>query len=340
MQIRNGLAISSSEQPGGSSPEPAAVPFEAQWDPSRWASLLDRIDVRLCDVGLKFWGPPLWLEVTMTGPDSDQWPAVSSQQHSWNWQSSEACTTVTEMINGGAGDVALLEVAGRYTLENLVLNAVHEIGEWLRFDGERLFHSHAPVDPALKPSSDQGNGTVEIGFSYARSEAGERQADDLADSSTPQEPIAGLRASSADRFTYLPEVIITFTAYGPLIESATRTATPGAPSLAVEAVPAPLGVAWSQRTLQAVELDEEAGLRAAARDVHRALVAYEAQRICSALYVDSVTQWHLDGVSEADTAATSPKAASVLIEPGLRRSSNASASTTGLRISVAYNGDA
>lgn len=336
MQIRSGLASSSSTQPGTSCPEPAVSVLEIGWDPSRWAALLDRIDVRLGDVGLKFWGPPLWLEVTMTGPDSDLWPAVSSERHSWNWLSSEACTTVTELTNDGAGDAALLAAAGRYTLENLVLNAVHEIGEWLRFDGERLFHAHAPAGRA----SDQGNGAVDIAFSYSHTEPGAPPADDPAVCATPPDLAAGPRPSAAGRFTYLPGATITFTPYGPLIGSAARTAAPTTRSTAVEATAPPLALAWSQRTLQAVEIDEEAGLRTAARDVHRALVAYEAQRICNALHIDSVTRWRLDAVSDAGTGDTSAKAVGVVGDPGPGQSSKAGAPTTGLRISVAYHGSA
>ena len=343
MQTRNDVAIPSGKRAGGPPSEEAAAGLEDGWDPSRWATLLDRIDVRLGDVGLKYWGPPLWLEVTMTGPDSDLWPTVSSQEHSWNWQSSEACATVAEMADNGAGDVELLAVAGRYTLENLVLNAVHEIGEWLRFDGERLFHSHAPLGPSAGPTSDQGNGPVEISFSYATGpfatgEAGERRVGAAAEPSAPEEPLAGPQARGAGRFTYLPGVSITFTTDGPLVESATERVPSGAGSPDVDALALKLGVTWSQRTLQAVALGEETGLRASARDVHRALVAYETQRICGALYIDSQTKWHLDGVCEAD--AVSPKGPGLPAEPGLMGASNASAPTTGIRISVGYNGTA
>lgn len=316
----------------------AAAGLEDGWDPSRWATLLDRIDVRLGDVGLKYWGPPLWLEVTMTGPDSDLWPTVSSQEHSWNWQSSDACTKVAEMANSGAGDDELLALAGRYTLENLVLNAVHEIGEWLRLDGKRLFHSHAPLGPSAGPTSDQGNGPVEISFSYATGEARGQPGGNPAEPSTFEAPFAGPQARGAGRFTYLPGVSIAFTTDGPLVDNATGRVPSGAGSPGVDALALQPGVTWSQRTLQAVALGEETGLRASARDVHRALVAYETQRICGALYIDSRTQWHLDGVYEAD--AVSPKGPGLPAEPGLIGASNASAPTTGIRVSVAYNGTA
>ena len=48
-------------------------------DQARWVRILDRIEHRQPDVGLRFWGLPLWLEVTMTGPDSDRWPAIRDQ---------------------------------------------------------------------------------------------------------------------------------------------------------------------------------------------------------------------------------------------------------------------
>lgn len=39
------------------------------------------------------------------------------------------------IAEAGADDQVLLGAASRYGLENLLVNAVHEIGEWLRLDG-------------------------------------------------------------------------------------------------------------------------------------------------------------------------------------------------------------
>ncbi len=99
------------------------------WDERRWATIIDRIEFRQVGTGLRFWGPPLCLEVTMTGPDSDTWWAAAAgdtPDQSWNWQSDTACVEAMRLVAAGADDDTLLFAVGRYPLENLILNTVHE----------------------------------------------------------------------------------------------------------------------------------------------------------------------------------------------------------------------
>src|ERR1700728_1921692 len=96
------------------------------WDGERWAAILDRIEQRQVGIGLRFWGPPLWLEVTMTGPDSDQWSVAQAgglPDQPWNWESTAPCDEAGRLVAAGADDSSLLAVVSEYTLRNLVLNA-------------------------------------------------------------------------------------------------------------------------------------------------------------------------------------------------------------------------
>jgi hypothetical protein len=72
----------------------------------------------------------------MTGPYSDRWPANPGRNDSWNWQSTETCVEAERLLDQGTDDDQVVVAVDRYTIENLILNAVHEIGEWLRFDGQ------------------------------------------------------------------------------------------------------------------------------------------------------------------------------------------------------------
>ena len=87
----------------------------SDWPQARWARILDRVELRQADIGLKFWGPPLWLEVTMTGPDSDRWPAIPERSESWNWQSIGICFEAETLFDQGANDDQLVVAVGRYT---------------------------------------------------------------------------------------------------------------------------------------------------------------------------------------------------------------------------------
>ena len=67
---------------------------DGSWDQCRWERILDRMEFRQAGIGLRFWGPPVWLEVTMTGPDSDRWWAAAAGDvldQSWNWHSNTSC---------------------------------------------------------------------------------------------------------------------------------------------------------------------------------------------------------------------------------------------------------
>jgi hypothetical protein len=249
------------------------------WDGPRWVRILDRIEHRQPHIGLRFWGPPLWLEVLMTGPDSGSWPAVAGRDTSWDWQSSHPCAAVAEMVEDGADDDRLLAVVGRYTIENLILNAVHEIGEWLRFDGRRVFPAHLERRAPLG-DGDQGNGDVVVDVAFgpphgngcgdpidgAAATAGEPDLDRIA------------AVAPAARFTYLPGTTIAVGATGPVISSGSTRAE---------------GVSWQSSSADAgaAEDDDEVFARVA-RDVHAALVRHETERICEAFHIDGRRPWH------------------------------------------------
>lgn len=257
------------------------------WSAARWARVLDRIEHRCADVGLRFWAPPLWLEVTMTGPDSDRWPRTDGPGKEWNWQSSEPCLLATELGAAGASDEQVLAVVSRYALENLVLNAVHEIGEWFRLDGRRVFPSHPDParseDPRTVDDDLDGNGEVhlELGF------PGGWTSIPPAVPGAPEgitDRVGTIVAAS--RFSYLPGTFVSYTTGGPVVTG------PGGPGVAWHG-------AWSSEVLQragrAVETEppdpHDRIVGAVATDVHRALVHYEADRVCRAFHVDGRAVW-------------------------------------------------
>ena len=264
----------------------AAAAAATTWATVRWVRVLDRMEHRRVDVGLRFWGPPLWLEITMTGPDSDRWPLTDGPDQEWNWQSSEACLEAMELAAAGAGDDRLLAVVSRYAVENLILNAVHEIGEWLRLDGSRPFPAHssrAQSDDHLVNDDIDGNGSVHLDISFpplptsggpvvrgpSKAQSG---ALDRVDS-----------VVAASRFSYLPGTSISYGPAGPVVTG------PDGPAAAWHA-------AWSSDVVEgtgaAVASDPVDHLVGAiAADVHRALVYYEADRVCRAFHVDGHRVW-------------------------------------------------
>ena len=269
------------------------------WEDARWAALLDRIEHRQPEVGQKFWGPPLWLEVTMTGPDSDLWPAIGERAVAWDWQSSEPCHELADLEAAGATDDELLDVAGRYTIENLILNAVHEIGEWLRFDGRRLFPAHRSGMPT--DSDGQGNGGVRLRFAFGpaapAASAPEPQL-------VPQLIGRPREAAAASRFTYLPGTTISYEDAGPVIRrwhDGRATAT--------------WRSTWSPETIQAATAGRLDAAALVARDVHRAVVLHEADRICGALHIDGAQPWVITATADR------PASLSIVVEhdddPGL-----------------------
>jgi hypothetical protein len=250
----------------------APVPSE------RWRTILDRIEHRQLGVGLRFWGPPLWLEVTMEGPDSDRWPVVGDEAASWNWQSNECCDEADALAVAGADDDEILAVVARYTIENLILNAVHEIGEWLRLDGERVFPAHVGRGAEAVVSADQGNGSVTCTITFDDVVAGspppalERRTRGPADAVLPS------------RFTYLPGTTIAYGDDGPIVE---RWA-PDEDAVVRRSV-------WSPETMDAVRTESAGDVALIARDVHVALVSHEADRICRSFHVDGARRWKLAG---------------------------------------------
>ncbi len=256
------------------------------WPQTRWARLVDRVELRQAGLGLKFWGPPLWLEVTMSGPDSDRWPANAEGTESWNWQSPETCVEAEDLLDQAADDDQLVIAVARYTVENLILNAVHEIGEWLRFDGRRVFPAHLAPQASSGAADGQGNGSVHLTVAFSPPVQ-----------PTPAVPVAQpdpLRAqrqlrrltelAEPSRFTYLPGTAFDYDAAGPIIR------------LYCEDRPATgWRWGWSSATLDAVQSDADAEtvIGFVGRDIHGALVAWEADRICRAFHIDRRRRWRL-----------------------------------------------
>lgn len=263
------------------------------WPVERWTRILDRLEFRQPGIGLRFWGPPLWLEVTMSGPDSDQWPASSEQTQQWNWQSSETCTEAERLLRQGADDAVVVMAVGRYTLENLILNAVHEIGEWLRFDGRRLFPAHPPSDTSPLPDDEQGNGSVRLTTMFGAPPGGTppgaapaARAQESTVEPRVQHQLERLaeRAGPPGRFTYLPGTAVHYHPTGPMLRLHTGSgAATGWRST------------WSTATVDALEYDADPKtlIGLVQRDVHGALVDWEAERVCRALYVDRRLPWRL-----------------------------------------------
>jgi hypothetical protein len=243
---------------------------QMRWDEGRWASILDRMEHRQPGIGLRFWGPPLWLEVTMEGPDSEAWSVAAAgdlPDRPWDWQSTAPCAEVMGLEAAGADDGCLLEAAGRYTVENLILNAAHEIGEWLRFDARRLFGAHDMAD------GEQGNGVVRVGVEFKAPSA-----------PLPLSPRAVTVTERAERlaapwrFTYLPGTSIAYGPHGPVVT------VPGGTGPGWE-------TPWSTATVGVMDAPPATFVAAVQRDVHWALVSYEAQRVCDAFYIDAVRPW-------------------------------------------------
>jgi hypothetical protein len=266
------------------------------WPLARWARVLDRIEHRRSDVGLRFWAPPVWLEVTMTGPDSDGWPRTVGPDRAWDWQSSEACVEAMEAAAAGASDDLVLSVVARYAVENLVLNAVHEIGEWFRFDGRRVFPAHpdnAQVGDGKVSDDLDGNGWVHLEFGYPPAVPPARVAVSEPGHSL-RDRVTGIVA--APRFTYLPGTSISYGRDGPAVAG---------PDGAAGVWRSAWSLAVRQEADAAVAADCAGGLiDAVAADVHRALVHYEADRVCRAFHVDGHRVWTL---ASADPGRRDPE---------------------------------
>lgn len=271
----------------GSAPDCDAENVNPDWPVARWGRILDRVELRQAGLGLKFWGPPLWLEVTMTGPDSDRWPANPEGNDSWNWLSTETCSEAERLFDRGADDDQLVVAVGRYTVENLILNAVHEIGEWLRFDGQRVFPAHPSAEASATAADGQGNGSVQLTVTFrpplrpTPAFRARQPAYDVVD----QDQLRRLtEIAGPSRFTYLPGTAVHYHADGPVI----RLHPNGAPATSCRSM-------WSTATFDALrnDADAETLIGAVQRDVHGAVVAWEADRICRAFYIDRRRPWRL-----------------------------------------------
>ena len=268
----------------GPTPDCETAGDNPDWPVARWGRILDRVELRQAGVGLKFWGPPLWLEVTMTGPDSDRWPANPEGNDSWNWLSTETCSEAERLFDLGADDGQLVVAVGRYTVENLILNAVHEIGEWLRFDGRRLFPAHLSSQASPTAAAGQGNGSVQLTVTFIPP-AWPAPAVSARQPVVDQDQLRRLtEVAGPSRFTYLPGTAVHYHAAGPAI----RLHSNGASATGWRSM-------WSPATLDAVRNDADAQtlIGAVQRDVHGAVVAWEADRICRAFYIDSRRAWRL-----------------------------------------------
>jgi hypothetical protein len=286
----------------------AARPAEG-WDEHRWYGILERIEHRQAGIGLRFCGPPLWLEVTMQGPDSEAWSTADAGEipdRSWDWQSSEACGEAMSLDSAGADDECLLASASRYTLENLVLNAVHEIGEWLRFDARRLFPAHGgyttQADGSTRAVGDglQGNGIVNVHLTFDPTPTPWIDRADEAAATRLRMTSRASELAGAWRFTYLPGTSISYGPDGPVVTrtdglAVTRTDGPVLTCTdGASAYPAPApSPTWSTVALDAVDASVADFVGAVERDVHRAVVLYEAGRVCDAFHVDGRRPWRL-----------------------------------------------
>jgi hypothetical protein len=276
-----------------------AAAAETATSSTRWARVIDRMEHRRPDVGLRFRVPPLWLEVTMSGPDSDRWPRTDGPNREWNWQSSAACLEAMDLAAAGADDDRLLSVVSRYTVENLILNAVHEIGEWLRLDGRRLFPAHParpqPGDGSPAYEDVDGNGRVHVEFGFPPPPAASGSSVCLPSDAEPDlEDCRPGSLAAASRFTYLPGTSVSYGPGGPVVTG------PDGPTAAWHA-------AWSSAVRGGADAAGGSDLARIAEDVHRALVHYEADCVCRAFHVDGHRVWdvapgHTEGRRAGDVA--------------------------------------
>ena len=305
--------------PDGGPARPATWP--GTWPLARWVRVLDRMEFRQEGVGLRFRGPPLWLEVTMSGPDSDQWPVTGQPDQAWNWQSSTTCVEADELAAAGASDSEVLAAASRYTVENLILNAVHEIGEWLRLDGRRLYPAHLPAgghDGAVVDADGNGPVHLEVDFGALSDRAGSPSPAPATDGAAVAE--SGMAAAvAASRFTYLPATAISYDPGGPVV-----TRYGGAPSA--------WHASWSGETARERRGDPPGdAVESVARDVHRTVVAHEADRVCRAFRVDGQRVWTVapepgaGGGDDIDGATLAPLSLRITYAPGAGGASGAPA---------------
>ena len=100
--------------------------------------------------------------------------------------------------------------------------------------------------------------------------------------------------AAPSRFTYLPGTTISYEAAGPVV----RRWSDGEPTTAWRST-------WSRSTLEAVGAESPEVVSLVGRDVHRALVSHEADRICRAFHVDASRLWSL-AVPESTLGADPP----------------------------------
>jgi hypothetical protein len=190
-------------------------------------------------------------------------------------------------------------------VENLILNAAHEIGEWLRFDARRVFASHSAV-PGVADGP-QGNGIVDIsvhfdagsvlsvvdGSNWDGSDwdgSGGDGAGETARGGAAERRAVSARAAevaAAWRWAFMPEMAISYGPQGPIITEAGRDLWEWR---------------WSASTIDALEAPEAEFVAEVQRDVHQALVWLEADRVCEAFHVDGSRPWHVERGDDATSA--------------------------------------
>lgn len=224
----------------------------------------------------------------MSGSDSDLWSTAGiagTQVRSWDWQSLTSCPGLTGPTNNnGDDDDRLLGLVSRYTVENLILNAAHEIGEWLRFDARRVFPAHTAGSDgdAAVGAGGQGNGCVRLMVGFGAAPGVPSSSPPSGDDGALRELSSRIGAvAAAWRFTYLPGVIIS---YGPGGPEVTDTNPP-------PQVPAHSSSEWSMSTIALANGKTEDLVEAVVRDVHRLLMRHETDRICGAFHVDGRQAW-------------------------------------------------
>ena len=239
----------------------------------------------------------------MTGPDSAEWATAASggaDERSSDWQSDAPCDEAVRLAAQGASDDELLAAVSACTFTNLVRDATREIGEWLRFDADRLFAAHGSSRPAgpdgVAASDDgaQGNGAVTVLIHFDGGGLDLSGPEDVADPVAARRVTARAGALAAPwRFSCLPGLSVDFAERGPVV---------------VDTTPCPPGRSragasgWAPSTVAALDAPDGDFVEAVQRDVHLALIRSETRRICRAFHVDGHRPWWLPSDARSGVA--------------------------------------
>lgn len=285
------------------------------------AQASDRIRFTHPDVHLSI--SPAATELTWRGPDSDD-PAGPVRD--WDWLSAPDTTGLVELERLAVSRTAaaadeVVRLLTRRAHQALALNAVHEVGEWLKLNGVRPFGPHTPIRDRLTgqvvpggvDDGPQGNGAVLLELAY---DAHLPEAAPTVPAPTPTagalewlcQCLAACRFS--DAFTYRPGSRVEITPGGPrLVVDDLLDARTGARTTAT------LDRRWSSSVLEAATALHGAApeslawnvlARQVARDVHRTLVIFEIHEIGEHLLVDGSRPLDPHLSSEQVRAGASP----------------------------------